>query len=270
MPIFIFIGWVISSAVYLIYILINKKNEKLILKYSMRVQRLLELNANTSFITLQPTYSIKHICNSRYQFDRLTTRDYLIGEMNSRESFYSNLVWLIDTNRNRYNSYITISKTILTTVTELDCIRIGISLPRFLKYEEKVFQKKLLKQPQLDVTVHCDISYTSPTGKSHSSKCANYNFAELKALFNYTQELKAFRQTRQYQIKLERSKMSDSLRYNILKRDNFRCQICGSTQLDGVKLQVDHIIPVSKGGLTESNNLQTLCDRCNLGKSNKM
>ena len=175
MEIFIFIGWVISSAVYLICILINKKNEKLILKYSMRVQRLLELNADTSFTTLKPTYSISHICNSRHQFDRITTNEYLIGEMDSRESFYRNLVWLVDTNRNRYNSYITISKTILTTVTESDCIKIGISLPKFLKYEEKVFKKNLLKQPQLDVTVQCNISYTSPKGKNHISKCARSN-----------------------------------------------------------------------------------------------
>ena len=64
--------------------------------------------------------------------------------------------------------------------------------------------------------------------------------------------------------------MSDSLRYDILKRDNFRCKICGITASEGAKLHVDHIIPVSKGGKTVKSNLQTLCERCNLGKSNKL
>ncbi|HHU54525.1 MAG TPA: HNH endonuclease [Mollicutes bacterium] len=32
----------------------------------------------------------------------------------------------------------------------------------------------------------------------------------------------------------------------------------------------DHIKPVSKGGKTQEGNLQTLCERCNLGKSNKL
>ena len=64
-------------------------------------------------------------------------------------------------------------------------------------------------------------------------------------------------------------KMSDSIRYDVLKRDNFSCKICGATSREGAKLHVDHIIPVSKGGKTEMNNLQTLCERCNLGKSNK-
>ena len=70
-------------------------------------------------------------------------------------------------------------------------------------------------------------------------------------------------------IRVERARMTDSLRYDVMKRDGFRCQICGATQADGVKLHVDHIRPVSKGGKTVMSNLRTLCDRCNLGKSAK-
>lgn len=70
-------------------------------------------------------------------------------------------------------------------------------------------------------------------------------------------------------IRQERSKMSASLRYDVLKRDNFRCTICGRRASDGVTLHVDHIKPVSKGGKTEMSNLRTLCDYCNLGKSDK-
>lgn len=68
----------------------------------------------------------------------------------------------------------------------------------------------------------------------------------------------------------QRRLMTDSLRYDILKRDNFRCQICGATAKDGYKLHVDHIVPVSKGGLTEPSNLRTLCERCNMGKGAKI
>lgn len=68
----------------------------------------------------------------------------------------------------------------------------------------------------------------------------------------------------------QRRMMSDSLRYDVMQRDHFRCQICGATQADGVKLHVDHIVPVSKGGKTEMSNLRTLCERCNLGKGDKI
>lgn len=68
----------------------------------------------------------------------------------------------------------------------------------------------------------------------------------------------------------QRRLMKDSLRYDVLARDGFRCQICGATADDGYKLHVDHILPVSKGGKTEMSNLRTLCERCNMGKSDKI
>lgn len=71
-------------------------------------------------------------------------------------------------------------------------------------------------------------------------------------------------------IAQQRRLLSDSLRYDVLRRDGFRCQICGATQKDGVKLHVDHIFPVSKGGRTEMSNLRTLCERCNMGKRDKI
>jgi hypothetical protein len=56
----------------------------------------------------------------------------------------------------------------------------------------------------------------------------------------------------------------------VLARDRWKCLSCGrSAQEDGVVLEVDHIIPRSKGGSDDISNLQTLCKKCNVGKSNK-
>lgn len=57
------------------------------------------------------------------------------------------------------------------------------------------------------------------------------------------------------------------LRFLILQRDNFACVICGSKAKDGVKLEIDHKIPVALGGTNEATNLFTLCNICNSGKS---
>ena len=64
-------------------------------------------------------------------------------------------------------------------------------------------------------------------------------------------------------------KISDRLRYQVLKRDSFKCCACGASPAkdSSIELHVDHIIPWSKGGETTTDNLQTLCSRCNLGKS---
>jgi hypothetical protein len=48
----------------------------------------------------------------------------------------------------------------------------------------------------------------------------------------------------------------------VLVRDNHKCQSCGSDK----KLEFDHIVPVSKGGSSEANNLQLLCRSCNRSK----
>jgi 5-methylcytosine-specific restriction endonuclease McrA len=60
------------------------------------------------------------------------------------------------------------------------------------------------------------------------------------------------------------------LRWRVLQRDNSRCCACGSSPAItlGVELHVDHIHPWSEGGETVLENLQTLCSKCNLGKSN--
>lgn len=62
----------------------------------------------------------------------------------------------------------------------------------------------------------------------------------------------------------------NGLRYKVLKRDNFKCCACGASPAKdpAVELHIDHIIPWSKGGETTADNLQVLCSKCNLGKSN--
>jgi diadenosine tetraphosphate (Ap4A) HIT family hydrolase len=60
----------------------------------------------------------------------------------------------------------------------------------------------------------------------------------------------------------------DSLRFRVLKDSDFRCELCGATKKDR-PLDVDHIIPRSKGGKTEEANLQVLCSKCNRSKGNK-
>ena len=66
----------------------------------------------------------------------------------------------------------------------------------------------------------------------------------------------------------QRTHIPRGLRHEVFKRDNYTCQECGATKEDGAKLHIDHIIPVSQGGTDELDNLQTLCDKCNLNKSN--
>ena len=72
--------------------------------------------------------------------------------------------------------------------------------------------------------------------------------------------------------KEQRALMTNKLRERIKDRDNFTCCCCGNSihAEPNLLLEIDHIIPVSKGGYTTEENLQTLCWKCNRAKSNKL
>ena len=72
-----------------------------------------------------------------------------------------------------------------------------------------------------------------------------------------------------------------AMKAEILERDGFKCQICGkflTSCRDSLRFakhgcglyHIDHIVPVSKGGYTVEDNLQTLCWKCNRAKSDKI
>lgn len=70
----------------------------------------------------------------------------------------------------------------------------------------------------------------------------------------------------------QRSLMTARLRNFIKSRDGHACRYCSASVAEepNLLLEVDHIIPVSRGGLSDPDNLQTLCWRCNRRKSNKI
>lgn len=63
----------------------------------------------------------------------------------------------------------------------------------------------------------------------------------------------------------KRKGLSEKTRFEVFKRDSFKCQYCGSSAPE-VVLHVDHIKPVAKGGKNEITNLVTSCSSCNQGK----
>jgi len=87
----------------------------------------------------------------------------------------------------------------------------------------------------------------------------------------------ATKETKKVSPKLSKDKkvansrtISLKVRIKVLSRDNFKCIFCGKSPATdlGTKLHIDHITPFSKGGSNKEENLQTLCEECNLGKSN--
>ena len=69
-----------------------------------------------------------------------------------------------------------------------------------------------------------------------------------------------------HMVKKSRRKGVSFSKKNILRRDNFTCQYCGT---NGNSLTVDHILPKSRGGKSNWNNVVVACKPCNLKKGNQ-
>ena len=66
--------------------------------------------------------------------------------------------------------------------------------------------------------------------------------------------------------------ISLSLRYYVLRRDRFKCVLCGTSPAVNpeCQLHIDHVVAFARGGVTEEWNLRTLCSHCNVGKSDRV
>lgn len=66
----------------------------------------------------------------------------------------------------------------------------------------------------------------------------------------------------------KRKGISKKTRFEVFKRDSFKCQYCGASAPEAI-LEVDHINPVAHGGENELINYITSCKPCNAGKSDR-
>ena len=118
------------------------------------------------------------------------------------------------------------------------------------------------------LTVEYKFSYTSGGGmaqRSFTVPMTEETIGELIKTLESKLTASAF-------AKEQRNLMTKKLREFIKSRDNFTCCNCGNSthKEPNLLLEIDHIIPVAKGGQTVKENLQTLCWKCNRAKSDKI
>ena len=110
--------------------------------------------------------------------------------------------------------------------------------------------------------------YISSGGNASMQCDVVMDIANLNNFVTYLSEVVKFKKSAAGQ----RALMTSALRREILQRDNYICKKCGASIRNepNLLLEIDHIVPISKGGLTTKNNLQTLCWRCNRRKGSKI
>lgn len=252
---------IVSTIFFVVLVLIvdnihYKKTKANVIDTSEQYKYLMKLSQNINSEKMNSVYTYRRCLNSKAQLERLKVEIQMMNVVEEEEE----LPELIE------KTYINQKK--------LQEYEKAIQLMPPLRQPEKglynKIEKELVGQLQENLrpiipTFEFIFFYISPKGRNQYIRKYSYSAEQLQQFYRNREEITRNKQTIQY----ERSIMTDSLRYDIMKRDGFRCVLCGATSADGVKLHIDHIRPVSKGGKTEPSNLRTLCERCNLGKKAK-
>lgn len=113
-----------------------------------------------------------------------------------------------------------------------------------------------------------EFRYISPGGNKDDSYPVIMDIEQLNNFVSYLSAKIKFKKS----VAGQRALMTSKLRQKIKERDGFACKQCGASvsKEPHLLLEIDHIVPVSKGGLTTEDNLQTLCWRCNRTKGAKV
>lgn len=262
----------ICTVIFIMSILISnyyinkliRKKEREVSQTSEKIMEIERLNKEFDFRLIKnSTHCIIQREYSRKSLDRIIGNDiilyYIENNINGLRTDIENSIY----NISLLKEY---EEKIANILAQKEKNKTKYSDKKFEKIETIILNKIILKKDDFVITIKLKVYYKSNGGNVYDKREGTRTYEELINLYNRWKSGNKFEVTK----KQERQIMNDNIRYNVLRRDNFTCQKCGATVQDGVKLEVDHIIPVSKGGKTNMNNLQTLCNRCNKGKCDKI
>ncbi len=262
----IIIGLVIFALALIIYFFYMKIRKEV--ENSDRIIDLKKLNESINFHELKPIIRLKRHYDNKGNYNRIQP-EYLMGaEIRDNLSYYEKVFNEIKENKKKLNLYK--EQVYHLSNNEYDCFsNKGALLSIYKKIEKNIFDKNILR-PIVDIQFLVVMTYSSPKGQVNLSKSSTFTLNDMISTYDSVSRTYLERDFYDMISLVERGKVSDSMRYDVFKRDNFRCVICGASSKHGVRLHVDHIIPIAKGGKSTMDNLQTLCERCNVGKSDKI
>ena len=238
--------------------------ENIVRENSRSYQAILNINRKYDFHVISPVHVITRTCANKTMYDA-PVYNYVLRCIGENLSEYQKLVQYAKENEENDQLY---GKDLLSVPNYLsgsELRELGVPQDIGKDIEKRICENAML-YPVTRFLIRCEVRYTSPGGRNSYYKDERYSVEEIQRIIEAAKEEKHKKESAEYQ----RSKMNQSLRYEVMRRDGFRCVLCGRSAMeDHVRLHVDHIRPVSKGGKTELSNLRTLCQDCNLGKSDR-
>ena len=139
--------------------------------------------------------------------------------------------------------------------------------------EKNLISRTRLPNPPTDFTITVTLYCSRINGHIYDGKSETYRsefiLSSISRLRNRRGTFYNDRNVWDAICRVERGKVTNKIRFSIYERDGYRCRNCGVSQRFA-NLEIDHIIPIAKGGKSEYNNLQTLCHNCNVYKGDRI
>lgn len=251
-------------------ILVISKRQRMVTENSAALAALHSLNQNYQQQLKYPgpiVYTWEDRVNSKAKLDRYDLHKFFLASLAVHEDQIANQIEVRINNVSVYDEYKAVYQ-------QLGSIKLGRSTyeemnsEAFARIEQKLFTKRRLPAPVCVAQVRCIVRYTSPQGQKFYWRDFRWDFEQLWSGLAEMKQIQKAQSTAAFLRQQERNRVTPGVRYQVFKRDGWRCRSCGATS-ESVSLHVDHIVPVSKGGTSDLDNLQTLCADCNLGKSNR-
>lgn len=254
--------------ILVVYISTQKKYEKYAREHSKAILSLLSINNKYTFNVIPPCTLSYHYDNEVY-YQMISTWDYLVYQLVYIKKNVLDGIKKAAENATRYNSYQKEIASIYMFGAYNDERK--FLFPKWLlKIEKKIFNK-LVYYPVTSFNIWVTLYLTNlkgvPRDKKHDCFYSDHITDIIQKLDQKHGDFYLNNDIWKAICRVERGKVSNKIRFAIYERDGYRCRKCGRSTDD---LEIDHIFPISKGGKTTFDNLQTLCHRCNTIKSNNI
>ncbi len=233
----------------------KKQRYDLVAACSPKYRQLQELLAGSPVFAIPELFSTELVFTSRKSMENAEEKDVIILAANICEELKELYAGLL-TNRENRDAFLQAAAQIADTPEEVMASS-GLPVKKFRETEDEMV-REMIGSIREDSTVEIHLRYCTPKGEYLAERTVRTDYRGLKEAYSSHRKQEAARLAEEY----ERSKLSASLRYDVMIRDRFRCVLCGASQEDGAELYVDYIRPVSEGGKTEMDNLRTICSRC--------
>lgn len=248
----------------------NSKNTEFLNVNSTALKVINELNIKYHFLHV-PDYVLEKKYDSEVNYNNVYTRDVLIYDLQYNSKKVYGYIVNAKKNKDLYNQYLKeIGQKVNYGEYKDKCNE--KQLEKYILLERKLVKNKI-QNVKTSFSIKVIIKQYDMGNNYITGKTNVFYANEIESLIDKVNDRNGtfFNNREIYEaiVRVERGKVSNKMRFSIYERDHYRCKKCGKKQYQ-TDLEIDHIIPISKGGKTEYNNLQTLCRKCNKEKGNRL